>query len=185
VVRCGASRARTIAARRTTPPIVVRSGRSAAAASRVRIWRAKRCLILNRVQRLDDDGEPVWDDLQQRLARRGVGAAEAAHEWSAHYVVFGLLREGGDLVGWPYQRRRTASATRRARSYWVAVRLRVSGRSTAWSSVSFRVQGAQVGGHHPAASDGAGVVVDDRLHNPFVQAGLVRPAAQGALRVLY
>ncbi|MDQ0808336.1 hypothetical protein QFZ63_000050 [Streptomyces sp. B3I7] len=41
-----------------------------------------------------------------------------------------------------------------------------------------RVQGAQVGGHHQAAPDGAGVVADDRLHDLFVQARLVRPAAQ-------
>ncbi|KUH38271.1 hypothetical protein ATE80_13905 [Streptomyces kanasensis] len=41
-----------------------------------------------------------------------------------------------------------------------------------------RVQGPQIGGHLPAAPDGAGVVVDDRLHDSFVQARLVGPAAQ-------
>jgi hypothetical protein len=44
---------------------------------------------------------------------------------------------------------------------------------------SARVQGAQVGGHPAAAFDGAGVDVDGRLHDPFVQAGLMRSAAQG------
>ncbi|MGW1710529.1 hypothetical protein ACWCP8_34860 [Streptomyces sp. NPDC002206] len=40
-----------------------------------------------------------------------------------------------------------------------------------------RVQRVEVGGHHPAAGR-AGVVVDGRLHDLFVQAGLVRSAAQ-------
>ncbi|MGW7052974.1 hypothetical protein [Streptomyces sp. NPDC054887] len=40
-----------------------------------------------------------------------------------------------------------------------------------------RVQGAQTGGHHPAPPDGAGVV-DDGLHDLFVQARLVGLAAQ-------
>ncbi|MFF9345581.1 hypothetical protein [Streptomyces sp. NPDC014734] len=42
-----------------------------------------------------------------------------------------------------------------------------------------RVQGAQVGGHHPAAGR-AGVVVDGCLHDLFVQAGLAGSAAQDA-----
>ncbi|GHI33381.1 ATP-dependent DNA ligase [Streptomyces daghestanicus] len=53
-------------------------------------------------------GRLVFDRLQQRLARRGAGAAEAARQWPAHYVVFDLLREAGDLADWPYQRRRAA-----------------------------------------------------------------------------
>lgn len=40
-----------------------------------------------------------------------------------------------------------------------------------------RVQGAQVGGLPPPARR-AGVVVDDRLHDSFVRAGLVGAAAQ-------
>jgi hypothetical protein len=40
-----------------------------------------------------------------------------------------------------------------------------------------RVGGAQVHGHHPPARR-AGVVVDDHLHDLFVQARLVGPAAQ-------
>ncbi|MGQ4488970.1 hypothetical protein LRE75_37705 [Streptomyces sp. 372A] len=42
-----------------------------------------------------------------------------------------------------------------------------------------RVQGVQVGGHHQAPADGAGVVVDHGLHNLFVQARLVEPAGSG------
>ena len=56
-------------------------------------------------------------------------------------------------------------------------RLRVSERSTVWSSVSALVQHAEVGGHHAAAGR-TGVVVDDGLHDLFVQAGLVRSDAQ-------
>ncbi|MFF3166790.1 ATP-dependent DNA ligase [Streptomyces sp. NPDC003273] len=62
------------------------------------------------------DGElVVWEQdrlaferLQQRLVRRGVGAAEAARRWPAHYVVFDLVHAGADLTGWPYARRRAA-----------------------------------------------------------------------------
>jgi hypothetical protein len=82
----------------------------------------------------------------------------------AYYVVFDLLREGGDLAGWPYQRRRTASATRRARSYGAAVRLRQRAQHGLVLGV-VRVQGAQFGGHPLAAPDGAGVAVDGRLHD--------------------
>lgn len=42
-----------------------------------------------------------------------------------------------------------------------------------------RVQGAEVGGHHPAQADRAGVPVDGGLHDLFVQAGLMGSAAQG------
>ncbi|MBP2579551.1 hypothetical protein J3A78_000029 [Streptomyces sp. PvR006] len=42
-----------------------------------------------------------------------------------------------------------------------------------------RVQGAQVGGHHQAPADGAGVVVGGDLHDLLVQAGPVPAAAQG------
>jgi ATP-dependent DNA ligase len=77
------------------------------------------------------DGElVVWESdrlaferLQQRLARRGAGAAQAGREWSAHYVVFDLVHEGGtDLTGWPYRRRRAALesvfASRRLSAPW-------------------------------------------------------------------
>ncbi|MFE6412484.1 hypothetical protein ACFVOR_36750 [Streptomyces sp. NPDC057837] len=51
----------------------------------------------------------AFERLQQRLARRGKGASEAAGQWPAHYVVFDLLPQGeSDLTGWPYQRRRAA-----------------------------------------------------------------------------
>jgi ATP-dependent DNA ligase len=63
------------------------------------------------------DGElVVWEEdrlaferLQQRLARRGADAAEAARQWPAHYVAFDLVHAGEtDLTGWPYPRRRAA-----------------------------------------------------------------------------
>ncbi|MEU4467437.1 hypothetical protein AB0G20_27770 [Streptomyces sp. NPDC024017] len=62
------------------------------------------------------DGERVvwerdrlaFERLQQRLARRGAGAAEAARQWPAHYVVFDLLHADADLIDWPYERRRAA-----------------------------------------------------------------------------
>ncbi|WP_241194174.1 ATP-dependent DNA ligase [Streptomyces sp. SID10115] len=62
------------------------------------------------------DGEVVvwerdrlaFERLQQRLARRGAAAAQAAREWPAHFVAFDLLHRGDDLTGWPYARRRAA-----------------------------------------------------------------------------
>ncbi|MFG3206445.1 ATP-dependent DNA ligase [Streptomyces sp. NPDC048192] len=50
----------------------------------------------------------AFERLQQRLARRGSGAAEAARRWPAHYVAFDLVHLGKDLTGWPYERRRAA-----------------------------------------------------------------------------
>jgi ATP-dependent DNA ligase len=66
------------------------------------------------------DGElVVWESerlaferLQQRLSRRGKGAAEAARQWPAHYVAFDLLHRGDtDLTGLAYRRRRAALET--------------------------------------------------------------------------
>ncbi|WP_079102855.1 hypothetical protein [Streptomyces sp. TP-A0356] len=62
------------------------------------------------------DGEVVvwerdrlaFERLQQRLVRRGAGAAEAARQWPAHYLVFDLVHAGADLTGWSYERRRAA-----------------------------------------------------------------------------
>lgn len=54
----------------------------------------------------------AFERLQQRLARRGRGAREAAGQWPAHYVAFDLVHVGGtDLTGWPYRRRRAALET--------------------------------------------------------------------------
>ncbi|MFF7953722.1 ATP-dependent DNA ligase [Streptomyces griseorubiginosus] len=61
------------------------------------------------------DGElVVWENdrlaferLQDRLRRRGAGAARAADTSPAHFVVFDLLRlTGTNTMGWPYRRRR-------------------------------------------------------------------------------
>jgi ATP-dependent DNA ligase len=82
-------------------------------------------VICRRVKTVDEtdvvahiNGElVVWDAagrlplerLQNRLARRGVGAARAAEEWPADFVAFDLLRlSGTDTTGWPYRRRRAA-----------------------------------------------------------------------------
>ncbi|MEU6687753.1 ATP-dependent DNA ligase [Streptomyces sp. NPDC046832] len=63
------------------------------------------------------DGElVVWEQdrlaferLQNRLQRRGTGAARAADQAPAHFVAFDLLRlSGTDTTAWPYQRRRAA-----------------------------------------------------------------------------
>ncbi|MFI0141888.1 ATP-dependent DNA ligase [Streptomyces luteogriseus] len=51
----------------------------------------------------------AFERLQQRLARRGKGAREAAGQWPAHYVAFDLVHaDGTDLTGWAYRRRRAA-----------------------------------------------------------------------------
>ncbi|MGW2952817.1 ATP-dependent DNA ligase [Streptomyces eurythermus] len=55
-----------------------------------------------------ESGRLAFERLQQRLARRGTGAVEAARQWPAHYVVFDLLHAGTNLTDWPYQRRRAA-----------------------------------------------------------------------------
>ncbi|MFH9067540.1 ATP-dependent DNA ligase [Streptomyces coeruleorubidus] len=54
-------------------------------------------------------GRLAFERLQDRLARRGAGAARAAAEWPAHFVAFDLLRlSGTDTTLWPYRRRRAA-----------------------------------------------------------------------------
>ncbi|MFD5134509.1 ATP-dependent DNA ligase [Streptomyces olindensis] len=72
----------------------------------------------------------VWEEhrlaferLQDRLQRRGAGAARAAEEASAHFVAFDLIRlSGTDTTAWPYQRRRAALesvfAARRVSAPW-------------------------------------------------------------------
>jgi ATP-dependent DNA ligase len=57
----------------------------------------------------DAAGRLAFERLQNRLARRGAGAARAAEEWPAHFVAFDLLRlSGTDTPSWPYRRRRAA-----------------------------------------------------------------------------
>ncbi|MFF9090414.1 ATP-dependent DNA ligase [Streptomyces sp. NPDC014991] len=53
----------------------------------------------------------AFERLQQRLARRGTAAAQAAQEWPAHFVAFDLVHRGDDLTDWPYARRRAALET--------------------------------------------------------------------------
>ncbi|WP_241678947.1 ATP-dependent DNA ligase [Streptomyces lasalocidi] len=56
-----------------------------------------------------EHGRLAFERLRQRLAQRGRGAAEGAAQWPAHYVVFDLVhRDGRDLAGWSYERRRAA-----------------------------------------------------------------------------
>ncbi|MER5926560.1 hypothetical protein [Streptomyces mirabilis] len=57
----------------------------------------------------DAAGRLTFERLQNRLARRGAGAARAAEKWPTHFVAFDLLRlSGTDTTGWPYRRRRAA-----------------------------------------------------------------------------
>jgi ATP-dependent DNA ligase len=56
-------------------------------------------------------GRLAFERLQQRLARRGIGAVEAARRWPAQYVFFDLLHAGTNLTDWPYTRRRAALET--------------------------------------------------------------------------
>ncbi|MET7903888.1 ATP-dependent DNA ligase [Streptomyces sp. NPDC005355] len=65
----------------------------------------------------------AFERLQQRLARRGAGAADAARQWPAHYVAFDLLRlSRTDTTSWPYRRRRatleSVFAARRLSAPW-------------------------------------------------------------------
>lgn len=72
----------------------------------------------------DAAGRLAFERLQNRLARRGAGAARAAEEGPAHFVAFDLLRlSGTNTTGWPYWRRRAALesvfAARRLSAPWV------------------------------------------------------------------
>ncbi|MGW0422414.1 ATP-dependent DNA ligase [Streptomyces sp. NPDC003015] len=71
----------------------------------------------------DAAGRLAFERLQNRLARRGDGAARAGEEWPAHFVAFDLLRlSGTDTTSWPYGRRRAALesmfAARRLSAPW-------------------------------------------------------------------
>lgn len=71
----------------------------------------------------DAAGRLAFERLQNRLQRRGAGAARAAGEWPAHFVAFDLLRlSGTDTTSWPYRRRRAALesvfAARRLSAPW-------------------------------------------------------------------
>lgn len=50
----------------------------------------------------------AFERLQQRLARRGAAAAQAAREWSAHFTAFDRAYRCDDVTGRPYARRRAA-----------------------------------------------------------------------------
>ncbi|MEV7081916.1 ATP-dependent DNA ligase [Streptomyces sp. NPDC093516] len=68
-------------------------------------------------------GRLAFERLQNRLQRRGAGAARAAAEAPAHFVAFDLLRlSGTDTTVWPYRRRRAALesvfAARRPSAPW-------------------------------------------------------------------
>ncbi|MFG2266568.1 ATP-dependent DNA ligase [Streptomyces sp. NPDC048720] len=56
-----------------------------------------------------EQGQLSFEQLQNRLHRRGAGAARAAEQWPAQFVAFDLLRLAGtDTTTWPYSRRRAA-----------------------------------------------------------------------------
>ncbi|WP_455755075.1 ATP-dependent DNA ligase [Streptomyces massasporeus] len=70
-----------------------------------------------------EEGRLAFERLQNRLQRRGAGAARAADEAPAHFVAFDLLRLSGTATtSWPYQRRRAALeslfAARRLTAPW-------------------------------------------------------------------
>ncbi|MEU2600576.1 hypothetical protein [Streptomyces hirsutus] len=49
----------------------------------------------------DAAGRLAFERLQNRLARRGAGAARAVEEWPAHFVAFDLLRlSGTETTSW-------------------------------------------------------------------------------------
>ncbi|MGW6645375.1 ATP-dependent DNA ligase [Streptomyces iakyrus] len=59
-----------------------------------------------------EHGRLAFERLQNRLQRRGAGAARAADEVPAHFVAFDVLRlAGADTSIWPYRRRRAALAS--------------------------------------------------------------------------
>ncbi|MFJ7905160.1 ATP-dependent DNA ligase [Streptomyces sp. NPDC096198] len=71
----------------------------------------------------DAAGRLAFEQLQNRLQRRGARAARAAGEWPAHFAAFDLLRlSGTDTTSWPYRRRRAALesvfAARRLSAPW-------------------------------------------------------------------
>ncbi|MFF8867863.1 ATP-dependent DNA ligase [Streptomyces sp. NPDC015139] len=54
-------------------------------------------------------GRLSFEQLQNRLHRRGPAAVRAAEQWPAQFVAFDLLRMSGtDTTAWPYMRRRAA-----------------------------------------------------------------------------
>lgn len=56
-----------------------------------------------------EGGRLAFERLQERLQRRGAGAARLAAQRPCHFVAFDLLRLAGtDTTGWPYRRRRNA-----------------------------------------------------------------------------
>ncbi|MER7694125.1 ATP-dependent DNA ligase [Streptomyces sp. NPDC097610] len=72
----------------------------------------------------DAAGRLAFEQLQNRLQRRGARAVQAAGEWPTYFVAFDLLRlSGTDTTGWPYRRRRAALesvfAARRLIAPWV------------------------------------------------------------------
>ncbi|MFG2466117.1 ATP-dependent DNA ligase [Streptomyces canus] len=71
----------------------------------------------------DAAGRLAFERLQNRLQRRGTGAARAAGDWPAHFVAFDLLRLSGTVTtAWLYRRRRavlkSVFAARRLSAPW-------------------------------------------------------------------
>ncbi|MFD9435903.1 ATP-dependent DNA ligase [Streptomyces sp. NPDC060002] len=111
----------------------------------------------------DAAGRLAFERLQNRLARRGVGAARAAEEWPAHFVAFDLLRlSGTDATGWPNRRRRAA-----LESVFTARQL-----SAAWTLCPSTTEAGVVREWLPWASVGMEGVVFKRLNDVY------RPSAR-------
>ncbi|MEU9140950.1 hypothetical protein AB0D33_34205 [Streptomyces sp. NPDC048404] len=103
----------------------------------------------------DAAGRLAFERLQNRLARRGAGAARAAEKWPAHFVAFDLLRlSGTDTTSWPYRRRRAAPesvfAARRPSAPWAlcpsTIEADVVREWLTWASVGMERGGLQEAG---------------------------------------
>ncbi|MFH9983978.1 ATP-dependent DNA ligase [Streptomyces sp. NPDC017179] len=112
----------------------------------------------------DAAGRLAFERLQNRLARRGAGAARAADEWPAHFVAFDLLRLSGmDTTSWPYRQRRAM-----LESVFAARQL-----SAPWALCPSTTEAAVVREWLTWASVGIEGVVFKRLNDAY------RPSARG------
>ncbi|MBT1094213.1 ATP-dependent DNA ligase [Streptomyces sp. Tu102] len=112
-------------------------------------------------------GRLAFERLQDRLHRRGPGAARAADAWPAHFVAFDLLRLSGTLTtSWPYHRRRAA-----LEAVFAGRRL-----SAPWTLCPSTTDPEQVAEWLTWGSIGMEGVIYKRLSDPY------RPAMRGWLK---
>ncbi|MGW1363063.1 ATP-dependent DNA ligase [Streptomyces chartreusis] len=112
-------------------------------------------------------GRLAFERLQDRLHRRGSGAARAADAWPAHFVAFDLLRLSGTVTtSWPYRRRRAA-----LEAVFTARRL-----SAPWTLCPSTTDPEQVAEWLTWGSVGMEGVIFKRLADPY------RPGMRGWLK---